>query len=196
MKKLILFAVSIAMVYTAKAQSSNITYGVKGGGNLSNISNIAQNEKISFHAGVFAEWNICDFFAIQPELIYSHQGASDKVGLIRYNTNINYLNIPVLAKFYVLKGLSVDIGPQFGFVVDKKERIKVDGDMSKYAYDLDGVDRFDLSIGVGASYNIKSIILSAHYNFGLTDVFGEDIYDLNKNRVLQVSIGYRLSDLF
>ena len=53
-----------------------------------------------------------DYLAIQPELVYSRQGARDKVNGDKLKLRANYLNIPVLAKLYVLDELSVDLGPE------------------------------------------------------------------------------------
>lgn len=59
-------------------------------------------------------------FSIQPELLYAQQGTkisfSDEVTNSHYKSTIdlNYLNIPVMLKYYVLKVLSVQAGPQIG----------------------------------------------------------------------------------
>ncbi len=199
MRKLFLLAVSILAVYTANAQFSDITYGAKGGFNVTNVTNISQHNKISFHLGGFAEWKLSDIFAVQSEFIYSRQGARDKwdseAGTVKLKTRMNYLNIPILAKYYIIDDLSIDFGPQLGFSVGKKAKTKVDGNSSKHK--LDHANTFDLSLGIGTSYNIESIILSARYNFGLTNVLDRDYFDdKSKNHVFQVSIGYCLSDLF
>ncbi len=199
MKKLILVATAVFMVCIAKAQlsSGNFAYGVKGGWNVTNVSNAEAKNKMSIHLGAFAEWRLNDYFGIQPELLYSRQGFRDKYDWdgkkVKAKCRINYLNIPVLAKLYVLEGLSVDLGPQFGFALNVKEKIKYDGHTSKNK--IKSFNTFDFSFAVGASYSIDDFILSARYNIGLTDIF--DKWDENnKNHVFQSSVGSCLNNLF
>lgn len=197
MRKLILLAVTILMVCTAKAQFSDFTYGVKGGLNVTNLSKIDVDNKISYHVGAFAEWSISERFSIQPELVYSRQGCQvydDKDNYIK--TRVNYLNLPILAKFYVMEGLSIELGPQVGYVIGEKAKVKEAGKSS--INDLKHVKPFDLSVAAGVAYSMDNIILSARYNFGFTDVFEKDKMGNtnNQNRVFQLSVGYRLSDIF
>jgi hypothetical protein len=62
-------------------------------------------------------------FSIQPELLYAQQGTkislSYEVTNSHYKSNLdlNYLNIPVMLKYYVLKGLTVQAGPQIGILL-------------------------------------------------------------------------------
>ncbi len=60
MKKLILVATAVFMVCIAKAQlsSGNFAYGVKGGWNVTNVSNAEAKNKMSIHLGAFAEYNL------------------------------------------------------------------------------------------------------------------------------------------
>ena len=81
MKKLFtLVVVVVLMVVGAKAQTE-IVVGPKVGLNMTNISNFDLKNKLSFHVGGFAEFRFNDYFAIQPELVYSRQGAREKIDL-------------------------------------------------------------------------------------------------------------------
>lgn len=199
MKKWILLAVTFFVAGVAKAQfdGKDFAYGVKGGWNATNISHIDAKNKMSVHLGAFAEWRINDYFGIQPELLYSRQGCRDKYESdgkkTKVQLRVNYLNIPVLAKLYVLEGLSVDMGPQLGFALNVKSRVKQSGHVEK-----DKIEHFntcDFSFAVGASYTVDDLIFSARYNIGLTNVFGKWEKN-NKNHVFQLSLGYCLNNLF
>ena len=151
--------------------------------------------KMSIHVGAFAEFGICDFVSISPELIYSRQGAREKEDGVKYFGRVNYLNIPVLAKLYVLEGLSVDLGPQFGFALNAKSKAKHNGNTVKHK--ITDVNTFDLSFPIGLSYNMDNFVFSARYNIGLTNMWDKDKVDENlKNHVFQLSVGYCLNDLF
>lgn len=196
MKKIILlFAVCMAFVAGLKAQS--IVVGPKGGLNITNISNIDDSKnKLSFHLGAFAEIKMNDYFSIQPELLYSRQGlCAEKLEGWKRRARVNYLNIPVLAKFYVWDELSVDLGPQFGFALNGKYKFSKDGDSEKRK--IRDLNTFDLSFALGLSYNWEDFMFSARYNFGITNVIDKDaVGDNNKNHVFQLSVGYRFDNLF
>ena len=107
----------------------------------------------------------------------------------------NYLNIPVLAKLYVLDELSVDLGPEFGFALNAKAKYK-DGDTT-VKHKMNDINTLAVNFAIGLSYNWDDFMFSARYNLGLSNVFDKDKYDgNNKNRVCQLSVGYRLGGLF
>lgn len=196
MKKLFILAAILLFVCSAKAQS-DITIGPKVGLNVTNISNIDNSKnKISIHLGGFAEWKVNDFFAIQPELLYSRQGFRTKDGDIKGKFRVNYLNIPVLAKLYVLDELSVDLGPQLGFALNGKSKLKNDGHTATEKFKH--LNTVELSFAIGVSYNWDDLMFSARYNVGLSNVIDKDYLDMgnNKNHVFQLSVGYRFNGLF
>ena len=197
MKRVVLIAVALLTVCVAKAQFSagDFTWGAKVGLNATNISNLDLKNKASIHVGAFMEWNLSDFIGLSPEVVYSRQGAADKDGDVKKKLRVNYLNIPVLLKFYVLEGLSVDAGPQFGIALNSNLKQKV-GDSSTKTKVKD-VNTFDMSFPIGLSYTYEGLILSARYNIGLTNMWDKGSSGVNtKNHVFQFSLGYRLSDLF
>lgn len=192
MKKLLIcVTLLLLLAWETKAQE----LGVKAGMNVTNISNNELKSKLSFHVGLFTEWQLNEFVSLQPEVLYSRQGARDKFDengkKVRTRLRMNYLNVPVLAKLYVLKNLSVDLGPQFGFVMDARYKRK-DKD-SSLKTKITNDKTFDFSWVLGASFRVDSYDISARYNVGLTNMFSSGG---NKNRVFQVSLGYVLSDLF
>ena len=195
MKKVMLLAVALLAFCAAKAQPAvgDFNWGAKVGFNISNITNCDKN-KLSLHLGAFAEKRYSDLMGASAELIYSRQGfrGKDKDNDIKYKTRVNYLNIPILAKFFVWEGLSVDVGPQFGFALNAKSKSKWDGGSAKDK--IEDFNVFDFSIPIGVTYRVEDIFVSARYNIGLTDVFDAGVN--NKNHVFQLSIGYNLSSLF
>ena len=86
----------------------------------------------------------------------------------------SYLNIPIMANVYVVKGLAVKLGIQPGFVVEKD--------------DMDNMKTFDFTIPVGLSYEYSNVVLDARYNWGLTKML--DKLDC-KNSVFQITLGYK-----
>jgi hypothetical protein len=186
MKRFLLLAAALLISTSAFAQ--NFEWGVKAGLNLatSTKSEGMAKMKPSLYAGAFVELKLGDFVGIQPELVYSRQGFNVKEAGETANYRMNYLNLPILAKLYVLENLSLDLGPQFGYMIG-----------SKFAYDGESIETgvemndFDVSFGVGLSYKIaEKFDISARYNLGLTNWAKDDAAN-SKNSVIQIGVGYR-----
>lgn len=184
MKKIIVLIAALAISSGAFAQG--FSWGIKAGLNVTGVSgsDLETKSKTGFHAGVVTEFGISDWFAIAPELMYSSQGAKMDVPDMDIRVKGDYLNLPIMAKFYVLEKLSLEAGPQFGYALSMK--VKAEDESEKMDSDL--YNAFDMSLGVGATYNFGSFFASARYNFGLTDVVKEAS---NKNSVFQISVGYK-----
>ncbi len=187
MKRLLLLGFAVLLIGSAKAQE--LSYGPKAGFNITNVSNWEQNNKFSFHLGAFAEYRLSEFVGLQGELLYSRQGAAD--GSTKYR--VNYLNLPVIAKLYVLENLSVDLGPQFGIALNGN--VKAKSGNTKTKTKILNLNTIDVSWAMGVSYELDmGLIFSARYNLGLTNVVSGG--DNNKNHVFQLSAAWRFSDLF
>lgn len=220
MKKILLyFAATVFGV--SVAQSQELRLGAKVGVNFSSISG-DENEFLSgltsFHIGGLVEIPISEKFSIQPELLYSMQGATEEYSVIpnggfgvKYENDLklDYINIPIMAKYYVINGLSIEAGPQFGILVSAK----AEGELTELemreseSFDKDVKDSFktfDIGFGLGASFRLDSdVFLSLRFNKGISQI-NEDL-DYNhphdypgdynysykqNNNVLQLSAGY------
>ncbi|MBE5032559.1 porin family protein [Gallalistipes aquisgranensis] len=189
MKKLVLL---VACAFVAAGAFAQPKLGIKAGLNLADISNVEDSKmKPSFYAGAFVDFQISDFFTLSPELLYSRQGAYFKEGDLKRWERLNYLNIPVMCKFTVVKGLSVDVGPQFGFNLNGKAKMKYDDQEYKTSIS-DEFNTFDFGLNMGLSYMIsEKFDVAARYNLGLTDVVKDNEGDACRNGVIQIGVGYR-----
>ena len=191
MKKLILLAAVVLVGFNANAQG--VDFGVKAGANFATIGGDESGDfgnRTAFHFGVTAGISVSDNFSVQPELVYSAQGASiDYGGGEDGDIKLDYLNLPIMAQFQVADGFSVEVGPQFGFLLSAKAD---DGDNEEDIKDF--VKGLDLAAGIGVNYAMASgLNFGARYNLGLSNVNdGEGSDDFkNQNNVIQVSVGYR-----
>lgn len=224
MKKIIFLAV-MALGLSSYAQVK-FKFGVKAGVNLSSLNGKGSSVKLpsdekslfelenktSFHAGAVAEIKFLGKFAVQPELLFSAQGAQKEieVGTIKNITkqSFNYLNLPILFKYYPIAGLNLQFGPQVGFLLSAdlsnkttnngKEISKVESsDKAKEAF-RKLFDDLDFGLAFGAGYQLDNGLgLDARYILGLTDIKNtKDIPDqisktnAQKNGVFQVSLNY------
>lgn len=190
MKKLLLVIAMVAAGFTANAQ--DVKFGAKAGLNISNVSgeDVENNDaRTSFHIGAVAEIEISDKFSIQPELVYSAQGAKSSDGDIDVTLSLDYLNIPVMAKFYVAEGFSLEAGPQVGFLMSAKAKAEFMGDSAENDI-KDDFKSIDFGLNFGAGYKLENgLNFSARYNIGLSNI-AEESDNSVKNGVFQVSVGY------
>ncbi len=202
MKKVFFIAVLAVFGVTA-TQAQEVRLGAKGGVNFSSLSGDGFDAfddpegRTSFHIGAFAEIPLSERFSIQPEVLYSGQGFDliSREGADDTEVQLDYINVPVMAKVYLIEGLYAEAGPQIGFNV-KNEIDSDPDDVGSGSTELDGdlFNDIDFSVGVGAGYRFNNgLFLNARYNFGLTDIVNnEDIpFDVDaKNSVFAVSAGY------
>ena len=183
MKKLIVVAFLI-LAGTVSTQAQIVRFGVKAGANFANynggVDGIDYKSLTSYHAGLVAEINVVQNFSVQPELLYSTQGATYKFADARedFKNETAYISIPVMAKFYVLTDrLSLDVGPQFSFLVSEKNNVNLKDNQS-----------FDFAAAGGVTLKVtESLFAQARYTIGLTEANKDAEV---KNAVFQVSLGY------
>ena len=140
------------------------------------------------------EYKFNSQFAIAPEVVFAAQGGKDtrKVDLVDADCTFhtNYINVPVMLKYYATPAFSIDFGPQVGFNVYSKYTIK--GPDNKYVTNNKKYTKaVDFGLGLGATYNLTdNAFVQARYTLGLTNVFKDD-FNESKNGNIQLSIGYR-----
>lgn len=204
----------IAAFSTAQAQDLN--WGIKAGVNYSTISSEIEPDHIfGYHAGIVAEFPLSPVFAIQPELLYSLEGARSDVefseGEFTFSSDqkikLGYINLPVMAKYFVAPGFSLQAGPQLGYLVSGKNEYEIssnfieDFDMNESgtADIKDEVKKISLGVNFGLGYEFQNLFLQGRYHLGLTDINNsegmDDEFEMEmeklKNRGFQVSIGYK-----
>lgn len=210
MKKYMLLTAALFLSVTLMAQTDKVKLGVKAGLNLSSLSfdesELNSSNKTGFTAGIMVEIPLAKNFSLQPELLYSQQGSkssfSDQdVTNSNYKSTIdlNYLNIPVMVKYYVLKGLSVQAGPQIGILLKANNKYQDNflGYENHESFNLkDYATGIDTSVNFGLGYQFKDkFYTDLRYNISYSNVFkeGDANHFINndmKNRVFQISIGY------
>jgi hypothetical protein len=194
MKKILLLT-GILFWISLNAQSSKreegITFGLKGGLNVSNlVGDINDNTfRTSVHLGIFSEIMISDKFSLQPELLYSGQGYSGSANPGFSRSKYDYINFPVLAKIYIAKKISIEAGPQIGFLVSAKEKTSDD------KITIPNQKTVDFGLNLGLAYDLKNgVFFQTRYNLGLSNINSGSNVNAFKytNSVIQVSVGIKL----
>ena len=198
MKKLFFAAAVLMCSLTAFAQTKEGSFNIlpKAGINISTLSNKDNAEvKVGITAGAEVEYMMTRQLSLSAGAMFSMQGAKSTTVIkgadVKNTMEFDYINVPILANYYILEGLAVKLGIQPGFnIVAKRKRTDGVENETKNLSDL-GVDvkKVDISIPIGVSYEFNDFVVDARFNLGLTEV--ADLVE-SKNRVFQITFGYQI----
>lgn len=196
MKRIFFICTFLCAFFAAQAQWS---FGAKAGLNSAKINYPGTIENPSNLTGInlggVATYQLNKRFDLQAELTYNQLGYLEKdvvrneVGEPVANGDMtcrhHYINLPVLVKFFPVRGFNIQFGPQFGYMAGSK--IKINGYTEPKKPDY---NKFDFSLAAGIGYEFDfGLFLDARYMFGLTST----IRDMEswENRAYSFSVGYR-----
>ncbi len=135
MKKGILFILLLAVSPFINAQSSSMSFGVKGGYTLSSMKffDTQLDSKSYFYAGILAEQPLSSKFGLQAEVLYTQLGGKESypgvqligneivnVGDMKFEYRLNQIQVPVSLKYYFIPNLSASVGMNIGFNISSK----------------------------------------------------------------------------
>lgn len=184
MKK-ILIVFLISMAANGVFAQAQVSLGIKAGANISKFDAEGAENYTAIHGGAFALFKLTKI-GIQPELLFSQQGMKFK-DVTTETFKTSYLSIPVMVKLYLVAGLNIQAGPQFGFLT----AAEVEGVDVK-----DALKSSDISANIGLGWDLPfGLTIDARYNFGLSDINDDPGFDELKSRVIQVSVGYKIFKL-
>lgn len=190
MKKVLAAVILTVGLGAAKVNAQSLEIIPKAGLSINNQAIKGFNgerSKVGFQGGV--GFNILTGkggFSVQPELNFISKGMALKgAGKKNEKYNLNYLEIPVLAK-YSFGPVFVNAGPSLGLRLGENNKIK-----NEYG----ALKKIDFGVQFGAGVALPAgpgkFIIDARYSLGLSnisDVKGSEI----KNRGFIASIGYAI----
>lgn len=189
MKKIMLVAALMLSSVATFAQHAVGSFNLQPKVGL-NIANLTGDSKLDARMGLVAgaegEYQATDIVSVSAGVLYSMQGAKVKAPLVTVTQKLDYINVPITANVYVVKGLAVKLGLQPGFKVNDKTSVEAGQEGN-----IDAPSKakaFDLSVPVGVSYEYNNFQLDARYNWGLTKVYEGS---KTKNSVFQITLGYK-----
>ena len=184
---------AMAGVQSASAQAPLVphpTVGILAGVNFAKVSgnDISDvSNRTGFIGGLYVTFHIASGFGIEPEALYSQQGAKDKANDL--TVKLDYVQVPVLLRYdfptHAPARPYLIAGPSFGF----KASCKVtNGSDSADCSDADlGPKSFDMAGTAGVGVAFSKLSVSARYTMGFSKV--SDNLDA-KNRVFSVLAGF------
>ena len=191
-------AVTNAQDNASNTDSMAVSFGVKGGVNFATVNGgdfDSPNSRTSFHVGALAEFPIADIFSLQVEALYSGQGFEyETIGSVLGSREtseyqLDYINVPVLAKFYLFKGFSIEAGPQFSFLVNEELDSAPNNDEGDNP--TEEAKTFDFGVAGGVTFQTDmGLFATARYTQGITSIL-EDMDGNGTNSVFQLGVGYK-----
>ncbi|MFA7471829.1 MAG: porin family protein [Spirosomataceae bacterium] len=181
----ILYAIVLTTLCITGVTAQSFKFGPKAGLNISNYTgdNVESDALVGFHLGGLLNFGLGNVFSIQPEVLFSTQGAKIKGGLEDYEFKTNYVSVPVMLKARTAGGFYIELGPQVAFKTGEKIG---DQTISDFANDL------DVAAGVGLGFQAgMGLGIGARYVQGLSKV--GTISSINprpdvKNSIIQVGL--------
>ena len=183
MKKISLFVLGFIMAASSFAQAP-AKFGLKAGVSIATLrqNDVSYDSRIGLHVGGLAHIHLARQWAIQPEVLYSQEGAElDDVKL-----KLDYINIPLMLQYMFDNGFRIEAGPQLGLMVNSKAE---DNDGAED--DLDNVFKStNVGLGFGVNYlSYSGFGLGGRYNLGLSDI-SESNSSKVKSGNFQISLFY------
>ena len=175
--------------------------------------------KFGLTLGVEAQYQFSNVFGLSLGIDYAEQGCKYNVGSIdvtylndkykeyghvemsELKTSYNTINVPIMANFYVWKGLAVKVGLEPQFTV-KREAVS---DIKTSGYDKEagrylgaegetiGLKNLSLAAPVGLSYEHSHIVADLRYHIGLTNIAKPEEYRPAKVGMLSLTVGYKFN---
>ncbi|MBR1545895.1 MAG: PorT family protein [Prevotella sp.] len=191
----------------AQQESGSWTLTPRVGVNSSNVAvedlwvmpdkAFSAKRKWGFVGGFDAEYQAWQQVGISVGVFYSNEGYTygDIPDMGRVTQTLHYLNIPVLANFYIepniLPGLALKAGFQLGYLMKAKMK---DG-LGNYSRgdNISDYKHINISIPAGISYSYKNFVADLRYNIGVMNICNTqlEIDDSWKTNSLWFTLGYQ-----
>jgi opacity protein-like surface antigen len=190
-KIIFLFFLCLLHLNLSNAQDG-FKFGVKAGSNFSGYHSGQSvfTDDFGYRLGGIAQYNINDTFTLQGELLYNKKGGrfnvynSQNIFEFTIESDLDYIDIPIILKIYVVKKLAFEIGPQIGLLINSKGNVAGESETLEF----ENINTIDFSLNGGLSYDIgDNFLIQARYGYGLSEIFENES---SKNSVISLSIGY------
>jgi opacity protein-like surface antigen len=172
--------------------------GVAVGLNVSNTvdsynSNYSSSSIAGWHAGLTFDLPIIYPLSFAPEVLFSQKGyeVNDQQG--KFTQRTNYIDVPLLAKFRVVRGFNLLVGPQLTFLTSTKNTYESNLGTSIDHIDNDADHSYVAGV-VGVSFDInRNVEIRGRYNFDLGEnrPYADQDLPSYRNQVWQVGLGFK-----
>lgn len=198
-QKLLLATLFSLLSFSVHSQN-NLRFGIKAGVNTAGIyypdGAFAYTANYSPNAGFISEFSFTNKLLIQGEMLYNRKFAplNAPVGVGSYfiTSKLDYIDVPVVAKYNLFKNFAIEAGPQLGILLRKKHFLVTYPNNFEQSEEIEvnNINNFELSGVIGFQYKFtNSLFAQFRYSHGLTDVYKNDWAKV-KNSIIGLSLGY------
>lgn len=173
--------------------AQGFTLGVKGGANLGKISGQSFKDEftLGYQVGGFATIPMGSKFAIQPEVMFNQTNldtSSSFSDVYDFNhvgqVELKHLTIPILLNYNLNKYLTLQLGPQFGVILDQDKDLMQNG--------KDAFKSGNFAIAAGAQVNLMRFRVYGRFVGGLTNLDNVGDKENWKAQSIQLGVGIAL----
>ena len=174
--------------------SQGLTIGVKGGASINKLTGKSFNEQFSFgyHVGLFATLGMGKQWALQPEVLLNQVNQDTPSNFSSVypsfnkvkNVQLKYLSIPILLNYNLSNLFALQVGPQFGILIDQNKNALQNG--------RDAFKKGDFSMLGGIQLKLLKFRVYGRYAIGLSDLNSIGNSDKWKSQSIQLGVGIAL----
>ena len=187
-----LVLVSAMLIFFSATSFSQFVLGVKVGANINKITGQSFKDEFSFgyHVGAFATLGLGGKLQLQPEVLLNQVNTdttSNFSSVYHFKTSnlkLNYLSIPLLLNYKLSRIFALQVGPQFGILMDKSKSMLQNGS--------DAFKNGDLSMLGGLQVKLLKFRIYGRYAIGLDNISNVANSDKWKSQSFQLGVGIAL----
>ena len=193
MKTKLIPIIAFLLIACSPAFSQSFSFGIKAGANLGKISGQAFNNEFSlgYHAGAFATIGLGKKFALQPEVVFNQEStdtSSSFSDVYQFNhinnIQLHYLSIPLLLNYNIDKIVAIQVGPQYGILLDQTKNLVTNG--------KDAFKSGNFSVVGGIQLHILKLRIYGRWVGGLTNIDNIGNRDTWNTSTFQLGVGLAL----
>ncbi|MFN3969131.1 porin family protein [Flavobacterium sp.] len=183
---------------------SQISLGIKGGVNLSNVydsegENFVADSKLGFAIGGFLSLPLGRYFGIQPEVLFSQKGFKSTGTFLGSSYEMtrtsNFIDVPIYVSFKPVENISILFGPQFSYLMKQTDKFE-GGTISatqENEFSNANIEKNIYGLAGGVDFNIDQIVYGLRAGWDVKNNNGDGTSDTPryKNMWYQATIGYR-----
>ncbi len=194
-----------AIAQSKSSSKSNIKLGVKLGANYSNVFDEKDNSfeadsKFGLAVGGFASIPFAQFFAFQPEILFSQKGFKGTGTFLgssyKFTRTTNFIDIPLLLVIKPSQNFSLVVGPQYAFLLNQKDEFTTSSTSAaqQQEFNNDNIRKNILSVLTGFDVTGKNIVFGARVGWDVQNNNGDGTSSTPryKNVWYQATIGFVL----
>lgn len=199
----------LSLIFGEKLNSPGLEFGLEGGFNWSDISELDADERLSsFNLGFYFDfklknqWNLYTGVLVKAKLGDSDLSTNDLEFLGveiqeekgTYDQKINYFVVPALLKYNFKNRIYLEAGPQFALMYKAWVEFNSDSDDEEIRikdYNEDDINRIDAGITFGTGYKLKAdsgMTIGIKYYYGLANVYKDVSGSNNSSLFLKLNI--------